>query len=246
MTNQIKLPDWASNLPTVGQEIYRITYKNAIEKFDNELSENIAKAAVHIKFQLINNEWIERSSIQSRLVYVPAGLYITKATIQNGNMVWNAVASDTGYDLFDERMSIQLYKSFIKNLDGHEYVSLAHYPALDGTGEFGKPTQIYIDGDKLKAKGIFHENERGVAAFNAIRKDRRDNVSQDNRIRISIGFWDHGHYHGNFGEWSIKANKPCLLCATGIKEKVYTDGKLDHLALTRIPARVTTEINIEE
>src|SRR6185503_13864832 len=76
-------------------------------------------------------------------------LYITKAIIKDDLMIWNGTASDTGLDLFEEKMSVELYKSFIEEFDNTEFVSLAHYPKLGGRAELGKVTSFYIDGDQL-------------------------------------------------------------------------------------------------
>lgn len=173
-------------------------------------------------------------------------LYITKAVIKDDVMIWNGTASDTGVDLFEERMSVELYKSFIDYFDNSEFVSLAHYPKLGGRAELGKVTSFYIDGEQLKSRGIFYDTRLGIAAYNAIRKDRRENTPEDNRIRLSIGFYDRKHSHGDGNIWSYKSDMPCMWCASGVKDKVYLEGKCDHVALTRKPARVTTSINVEE
>lgn len=244
--NLDNLPEQIKKLPKGAQKIFVATFNNALEKYGEESARKIAWSAVKIKYEkeLKTDEWNKK---EDKSDYTYLSMYITKAvTNDKGEMNWFGTASDIGLDLFEDRTSIDLFKSFIENLDGNEYVSLSHYPDLNGKAELGKITHLFIDGDKLKAKGNFHDNELGKRAFNAIRKDRRDNVEQNNRIRISIGFLDRKHIHVDKGGWDAKEDRPCMLCMRKTKGKIFLEGKLIHAALTRIPARVTTEINVEE
>lgn len=171
--------------------------------------------------------------------------YITKATLDDdGRMLWAATASDTDPDSYSERMSLELYESFLNRLDSDNppYLSLAHYPRLGGKGEVGVATDVYIQGKQLKAKGYFNDTPLGVSVFNAIRQDRRENKSQSERIRISIGFYDRKHSHENGTVWEYKSGQPCTQCALGIGGKVYIDGVLEHLAVTRVPVNRRTDI----
>lgn len=172
--------------------------------------------------------------------------FITKATLdeKTGKMIWAATASDTDPDSYAEKMSLELYESFIDRIDSENppYVSLAHYGRLGGKGEAGVATDVYIQGKQLKAKGYFHDNPLGTAIFNAIRQDRRINRSQEERIRISIGFYDRKHSHANGTVWEFKSGVPCTQCALGIGGKTYLDGILEHLAVTRVPVNKRTDI----
>jgi hypothetical protein len=177
-------------------------------------------------------------------------LYITKANLDsNGKMQFAAVASDTAKDSYLEEMSVGLYQSFLRYMEQGInlpiYLSLAHYPRLDGKGEAGVVTELYIDGNQLKAKGFFKDNELGTAVYNAIRKDRRDNVAPDKRVRISIGFYDRKHTHKSAGvTWDYNSNKSCTICRakTSSSDKVYLEGILEHLAVTRVPVNKRTDI----
>jgi len=175
--------------------------------------------------------------------------YITKASLDDdGRMLWAATASDTDPDSYSEKMSLELYESFINRIDSANppYLSLAHYPRLGGKGEAGVATEVYIQGKQLKAKGYFHDTPLGVSIFNAIRKDRRtrpeERSNNDDRIRISIGFYDRKHSHSNGTVWEYKSGQPCTQCALGIGGKVYLDGVLEHLAVTRVPVNKRTDI----
>jgi hypothetical protein len=150
-------------------------------------------------------------------------------------MLFQATASDTLPDQYEERMSVDLYQSFIDKFLGDEYISLSHYSELDGKGVLGNIEKMYVDGNKLKIRGYFSDTRLGIGAFNAIRKDRRDNVPEGKRVRLSIGFYDRKHQHEGY-VWEFKSGKPCLKCAMGFKkDKVYLDGQLVHCAMTRIP-----------
>jgi len=229
-----ELPASTKNLNMKQKKVFINAFNSALEQYSKEeIAFAVAMAAA---------KKVQKSTLP-QIKYLD--LYITKAIIKDDLMIWNGTASDTGLDLFEEKMSVELYKSFIEEFDNTEFVSLAHYPKLGGRAELGKVTSFYIDGDQLKARGIFYDTRLGIAAYNAIRKDRRDNVPEDQRVRLSIGFYDRKHQHGE-SVWSYKSELPCMLCASGVKEKVYLGGKCDHIALTRKPARVTTSINVEE
>src|SRR5450631_4239907 len=59
----------------------------------------------------------ERTQPKEQLVEL--SMYVTKATLDTtGRMVWDATASDTGKDSFNEQMSIRLYKSFLDYREG--------------------------------------------------------------------------------------------------------------------------------
>lgn len=173
--------------------------------------------------------------------------YITKASLDDkGRMIFNATASDTSLDSYQEKMTLNLYKSFIdyinKGVNLPIYASLSHYPRLSGKGEIGVVTDVYVDGDRLKAKGYFKDTPLGVSVYNAIRKDRRDNIPADDRVRISIGFYDRKHEHENGSTWEFKSAVPCLDCIKGVGGKTYLEGILEHLAVTRVPVNKRTDI----
>lgn len=232
-------------LPQRAQKIYVAAYNNSFEKYGEDKAHAIAWSAVKKKYKKDGKtgKWGEKEEIKSM------SFYITKANIDNnGKMLFQATASDTLPDQYDERMSLELYQSFIDQSTGNEYISLSHYSELDGKGVLGKIENIYIDGNKLKIRGYFSNTRLGIGAFNAIRKDRRDNIPEEKRVRLSIGFYDRKHEHDGY-TWEYKSAKPCLKCAMGFKkDKVYKEGLLVHCACTRIPvnARSTFDYVKEE
>lgn len=197
--------------------------------------------------------------------FAEMSMYITKATKEGKVMKWAAVNSDTDPDLYDERMSLELYKSFIENIKnrsavpkeftslvtseywrgGMPYLSISHYPDLNGQAVPGEPAEVYIDGNKLKAKGVLFDSPLGHSVFRSLKDDKLK--APDERIRISIGFIDLAHRHGEGAMFERKGLFDlCPECLQGVGEKVYMKGYLVHLALTRVPVNQRTEMVLEE
>lgn len=197
-------------------------------------------------------------------------MYISKSTIQDGLMKWSAVNSDTSKDLYGESMSLELYRkmlSYIKNsvpppadfkdmvcsdywCGGMPYLSLAHYSDLNGKAVPGQPLELFIDGEQLKAKGILFDTRLGRAVWKNLKLDEMKQKSgvDDDRIRISIAFLDLAHKHGENGKvFERKSrNSVCPECKNGVGEKIYLDGYLVHLALTRVPVNPRTIMEPED
>jgi len=195
-----------------------------------------------------------------------ASMYITKASLSpNGVMKWAATNSDTDPDSYNERMSLELYQDFvdhIKNEDelpvefksvvcsdywcgGMPYLSVSHYPDLNGKAVPGEPLELFVDGQKLKAKGVLFDDPLGHSVWRSLKEDKYK--STDEKIRISIGFLDLAHRHGDGKVW-VRENlySLCPECLQGVGNKVYTKGYLVHLALTRVPVNKRTEMVLEE
>lgn len=182
---------------------------------------------------------------------------------QSGERRWFATASGVKMDSYEERMSVDLFKDFIRRIEDHEvppepfiskawkgglpYLSVAHYLDLEGFGIAGHATQVYIDGDVFKAKGVFEDADMGRAAYDAVKRDIDQEVPDDERIRISIAFIDYGHEHEGMGHFERRSlDEVCDMCVKAIKGKIYRMGQLVHLAMTRRPAYIETEIALEE
>jgi hypothetical protein len=196
---------------------------------------------------------------------------IVKANINSeGAMSWRAVCSDIYEDFYGEKMSKGLFEDFIRHIENNEpipapfdsaisepewsggmpYLSIAHYKS--GTGKKnvpGEPVKIFLDGkeDKcaLKSKGILYDNPLGKAIFKSLSKDLVE--KREDKIRISIGFLDLEHSHGDRYTFTRKSlTDKCPLCKEGIGDKIYKKGHLVHLALTRVPANPRTDIEVEK
>jgi hypothetical protein len=202
---------------------------------------------------------IEKSGINHSMAEM--SLYISKASFdkKTQEMRWFAVASDTDRDDYDEKMSIELYNDFIRRAveeeappeelctdawcGGMPYLSLSHYPDLNGRGLVGPTQGLYVDGKMLKAKGVFSDTKLGRTCFKSICDDLYSEEKSDaEKVRISIGFIDWAHYHGNFKFERKNLTDRCPMCAQGVGDRTFARGHLLHLALTRIPVNTRTDI----
>jgi hypothetical protein len=182
---------------------------------------------------------------------------------QTGQRRWYSTSSGVKRDLYGERMSIGLFKDFIKRIEKREtppepftskawngglpYLGIAHYLDLEGDGIAGSTTKVWRDGTHLKMKGIFEDNVLGKAAYEAVKRDIANNVPPDQRVRVSIAFVDWGHEHEGIGHFERKSlTDKCDFCDVGNGDKIYRKGHLVHLALTRQPAYPEADIQLEE
>jgi hypothetical protein len=189
-------------------------------------------------------------------------MFITKSTMTNdGLMRWSAVNSDIEPDLYGERMTLDLYRKMLSYIQsetpppdpyksmvcsdywcgGMPYLSIAHYPDLNGKAVPGQPLELFIDGKQLKAKGILFDSTLGKAVWKSLKQD--ENLPEnEKRIRISIAFLDLAHKHGEDGKTFKRESSTsiCSECAKGEGNKIYLDGYLVHLALTRVPVNPRT------
>lgn len=192
-------------------------------------------------------------------------MFITKASVKNGVMRWAAVNSDTDKDSYQERMSSGLFSDFIQHIQneddipepfrqlacsdywcgGMPYMSISHYSDQNGKAVAGEVLELFVDGDKLKAKGVLHDTPLGLSVWKSLREDKIK--SPDEKIRISIGFLDLAHKHGDGKVWVRESlHSLCPECLEGVEDKIYMQGYLVHLALTRVPVNKRTEMALEE
>jgi hypothetical protein len=188
---------------------------------------------------------------------------------QKGVYRWKMVASDTGEDAYEDNMSLELFNDFVSRINVNElapeefrstywqggmpYVSISHYPDLEGKAVPGIVESVFIDGIQLKSNGLFSQTPLGLACYNAICKDLYGEPRPDNPIRVSIAFLDYGHTHKSTGykfeRKSIKDVCPeCVLERINGKTsgKIFVKGQLVHLALTRVPANERTSMEVEK
>lgn len=197
-------------------------------------------------------------------------MYISKSSLHDGVMKWSAVNSDTDWDLYGERMSSELYHKMLSYIEqkveppdhfksmvtsdywhgGMPYLSIAHYPDNNGKAVPGQPLELFIDGTQLKAKGILFDTPLGRAVWKSLKLDEiktKSNTDND-RIRISIAFLDLAHKHGETGDIFVRDSftATCPECKAGVGSKIYVDGYLVHLALTRVPVNPRTLMEPED
>ena len=265
--NNSELPSGVKdNLPDAAQTMYRSVFNSAWEgsckdaENKDECAAKEAWATVHKHFSKGGDgKWTSNKSLVSDFA-----LKITKASYDkvSGERRWSGTLSDTQKDTYNEKMSLQLFTDFINHIThgdpipvpyqtnyfkgGMPYVSLAHYPDLNGKAILGKTTDLYIDGKMLKAKGTFEDTPLGRAAFTSVCKSLYDNTDKATPpVRLSIGFLDMGHVHGDKEFVRQSLSDVCPMCLAGIGDKEYRSGYLIHEALTRVPVNSRTEIVAE-
>jgi cation transport regulator ChaB len=260
------------NLPSEAKKIYLAAEKRAKQstcKDKEDKDECIAKiawSAVKSKFkQDADGNWIPKSEVSNFSMAITKTSY-DKAT---DTRLWNAVASDTEEDLYNDSMTLELFGDFLQRIENNEsppesfrsefwsggkpYLSVSHYPDLDGKGVPGPVDVVYVDKHMLKAKGRFDDTPIGKQCFKAISRDLRDNVPDDEKIRISIAFLDWMHRHKSSGYVFDRAESEDPICPECLKElimgesegKEFIKGHLVHLALTRVPVNTRTSMEVE-
>jgi hypothetical protein len=129
---------------------------------------------------------------------------------------------------------------------GMPYLSISHYPDLGGMAVPGEPLELFIDGKQLKARGYLFDNKLGNAVWKSLKEDEKKSPDED-KIRISIAFLDLAHKHGELGKVynRLSETELCEECVDGVGNKIYLDGYLVHLALTRVPVNPRTLMEIK-
>lgn len=183
-------------------------------------------------------------------------LEFRSASNKGGELHWEAVTSDTGSDLRDDNMTLELYKSFVDRIEqatpvpvqyksafwegGNPYLSVAHYSDQEGGAVPGVVDEVWIEDDKLMAKGRFANTPLGLACYRSVSEN---GLNPDVLpVRVSIAFLDYQHKHKGDDSVFIRESVAsiCQYC-TDKKEGVeFQDGHLVHLALTRVPVNERT------
>lgn len=249
-------------LPASGKKIFESVYNEALKgcKGDKSCAAKQAWGAVKANgYRKVDGKWMKKSDFIHEF-----SMHITKASLSGGVMRWAATNSDTDPDLHKERMSVELYQNFIDHIDNDEsvpeqfkadvcseywcggmpYLSVSHYSDLNGQAVPGEPMELFIDGNRLKAKGVLFDSPLGHSVWKSLREDKYK--SPDEKIRISIGFLDMAHTHGHKVWVRESLYSLCPECLQKVGGKVYIRGYLVHLALTRVPVNQRTEITEEQ
>ena len=161
---------------------------------------------------------------------VEMSMRITKASYNKSEktpMRWAAIDSDIDEDLYQERMSLELYQDFERRIKDNEpvpadfqeavcevdwcggmpYLSIAHYKS--GSGKVNVPGEVesvFIDGTRLKSRGTLHDSPMGRKVFDALREDlymEKSGNGDHLPVRISIGFLDLEHKHRLEGQHEV-------------------------------------------
>lgn len=258
------------SLPAKGKALWEKVYDDALKgSCDGDKSCAAQRAWGAVK----RAGWEKDSegNWHKRSAYSTFSLTITKASYDKveNRMNWRAVASDTEEDDFGDNMTLELFEDFKMRIEsgeapqndavisefwsgGNPYVSLSHYPDLNGKAVPGAVERIYTDGNRLKAVGYFYDNDLGRACFKSVCKDiyNREEKHPDGPIRISIAFLDYMHRHKSNGKiFDVTQYPICMEC---VRESELDDsdgiefmkGHLIHLALTRVPVNKRTSMEV--
>ena len=254
------------NLPASGKKIFEEVYNKNKEKLGEERAAKIAWAAVKNAGWKKDAEgkWHKEKSTVEFSMYIERASYT-----QDAGMKWKATASDVNADKANDEMSIELYNDFIQHISlktqppeeycsdfwkgGLPYISLSHYPDLNGEAVPGMSESVWVDGDRLKAKGSFLDTPLGKACFKAVKLDTSGPPHPVGPVRISIAFLDYGHVHKS-NNFSFIRNSEEDYCEECIREfmnlsysgKRYIKGHLIHLAMTRVPMNERTDMEVEK
>jgi cation transport regulator ChaB len=251
---------------------YKSTCKERSDR--DECASKIAWSAVKRKYKKSNDgKWVPKAEVASFSMAITRTSYDKLTNTRR----WKAVASDTGDDLYNDNMTLELYEDFLQRIESKElppesfrsdywsggipYLSVSHYPDLNGKGVPGPVDAVYIDGrtdagrGKLKASGRFDDTPIGKKCFQAISRDldHENPTPDDEKIRISIAFLDWMHKHKSTGFVFDRAESEDVICPECLKElitgeyegKEFLRGQLVHLALTRVPVNTRTKMEVE-
>lgn len=264
------------NMPEAAFKIWERVYESSKKEGDSD--EKAAKKAYGALKRAgwykdeKTDKWVHKSELQEFSLRIErAGL--DKPT---GDLLWRMVASDTDADSYNDSMSLELFQDFIARANSGEpvpeqfrsdfwsggmpYLSISHYPDLNGEAVPGVVDAIYIDGNYFKAKGKYNKTKLGWACFEAVRADLYDPKRQNanDKVRVSIAFldWKHRHKSNDYVFERSTMDDICPECTKEMLEqllerkepqgKEFLRGHLIHLAHTRVPVNKRTSMEVEE
>lgn len=259
------------NLPAEGKRLWEEVHDKAL-KGSCKGNSDPEKCAAGSAWTAVKNagwhkgadgQWRKKANLQEFSFTIVKAAF-DKATQE---MRWVATASDTVEDSFNDSMTPELFQSFLNRIENNEpapesfksdfwqggmpYLSISHYPDLNGKAVPGDVRQVYIDGKYLKAKGTYKDNPLGRACFKAINNDlyNPERSTAQDKVRISIAFldWKHKHKSNDFVFERKSLDDMCPECLIELIRgeypgKLYLDGQLVHLAHTRVPVNKRTDI----
>jgi len=199
-TGNEQLPKGVKSLAPEQQSKWRKVFNSAYEGTCKD-RENRDECASKIAWSQVSKSYVEFSMVITKASRDPA----------TGEMRWSAVASDTDKDSYGESMTLRLFNNFIKRAGAKEnppvehcsefwcggmpYLSVAHYRDMNGEAVPGEVRKLYVDGNRFKSSGVFFDTPLGNACFKASYESK--DLPDDEKVRISIGFLDYEHAHGD-------------------------------------------------
>lgn len=246
-------------LPESGKKLWEKVYDDSKENGDSEeVAARKAWAAVKNAGWSKDSEgkWHKKSITEMSLTIKRAWL-----DPKTNEMRWRADASNIKDDKASDNMTLELYQSFLNRIESGElvpeeyrseywsggmpYLSISHYPDLDGKAVPGVVDAVYVDGSYFKAKGRFSDTKLGNACWKSVCDDLeriKKGEAFDDKIRVSIAFLDYKHVHKSTGYEFVRESIDdiCPECLLEIIKgerlgRSFFDGHLIHLAMTRVP-----------
>lgn len=263
-SSNAELPKGVKNLPPDQQTKWRKVFNAAYEGTCKDRGDDRDSCAAKIAWSQIDEKYKHKSVVEFSMA-LRSVTHDKKA----GTLRWKSVASDTDEDYYHDNMSLELFNDFTKRIEinefapesfrssfwqgGMPYVSISHYPDLEGKAVPGSVERIFVDGNQLKADGQFYKTPLGFACYYAICKDLYEEPKAENPVRVSIAFLDYGHTHKSNGYKFVRdsIHDVCPECIRETIEgqtsgKIFEKGQLVHLALTRVPANDRTSMEVEK
>jgi hypothetical protein len=233
--------------------------------------ESEEKAKAHMRALYAN---VKDSEIAEMSLVVTKASFDKSEPDPNKKRRIQMVNSDVSPDLYQESMSMELFKDFSDRIanntpipemfksvicedgvwcGGMPYISIAHYRAGKGGKNVpGTVESVYVDGKQLKSKAYLNDTPLGRKLFDTLCEDLEKfrSGTLEKPVRVSIGFLDLEHVHEVNGKSVVFTRKAlgqkCALCEKGEGGKIYKKGHLVHLAATRVPVNPRTEMGLEE
>lgn len=263
------------NLPASGKKLWEEVHKKALEGSCKDASDPEACAAGSAWKAVKNAGWHKGADGQwtKKAELSEFSMTITKASFDKPTqeMRWLASASDTQEDSYGDNMTLELFQDFLGRIEANElapedfrsdfwqggmpYLSVSHYPDLNGDAVPGDVEVTYIDGDYLKAKGTYRDTPLGRACFKSICDDlyNTEKSATQDRVRISIAFLDWAHKHKSNG-FMFERKSLEDFCPECLREliqgeyagKEYLKGQLVHYAHTRVPVNKRTVMEVDK
>jgi hypothetical protein len=267
------------SLPKSGKDLWEKVYKDAKAKGDSE--EKAAKKAWGAVKQAgwskdENGKWHKSADLQEFSLVISKAAYDKASTDASKRRTWAMVASDTEADSYNDSMSLELFSDFINRANAKEqppetyrsdfwsgglpYLSISHYPDLNGDAVPGVVEEIYVDGNRFKAKGYYYDNPIGRSTFESVCNDlyNPERQNADDKVRVSIAFLDYKHRHkdSDFVFERSEVSDSCPECMKELIEfalegkepqgKEFLRGHLIHLAHTRVPVNTRTSLEVDK
>ncbi len=267
-------------LPSEGKALWEKVYQGA-KKGSCKDAKDVEQCAAASAWTAVKNAgWVEdkEGNWHKKADLQEFSLRIERAGLDKptGDLLWRMVASDTDADSYNDSMSLELFQDFLTRSNSGElvpeqfrsdfwsggmpYLSISHYPDLNGDAVPGVVDAIYIDGNYFKAKGKYNKTKLGWACFESVRADLYDPKRQDanDKVRVSIAFldWKHRHKSNDYVFERSTMDDTCPECMKEMLEQIlehkepqgkeFLRGHLIHLAHTRVPVNKRTSMEVEK